>query len=183
MPKICVLKGKIQLPVRTLQQLETTCCNMEIIEYSAQYYDDFKRLNMEWLEKYQLIEEYDLEVLNDPQKKILGPGGYICLAKEGDVIIGSAALIKVEDGIFELAKMAVAPQHRGKGTSRVLIETCINKARHMGAKSIMLYSNSQLKTAIGLYEKYGFRHLPVIDSPFVTADVKMELSLQQAVSF
>jgi hypothetical protein len=28
-----------------------------------------------------------------------------------------------------------------------------------------------------LYEKYGFQHVPVVDSPFLTADVRMELVL------
>jgi hypothetical protein len=34
-----------------------------------------------------------------------------------------------------------------------------------------------LKTALALYEKYGFQHVAVEDSPFATADVKMELVL------
>lgn len=132
---------------------------------------------MHWLEQYQLLEEYDLEVLNNPQKKIIDGGGHIYLAIEDDVLAGSAAIIFVEEGVYELAKMAVAPVYRGRGLSRLLIEKCLEKARLLGAKTIMLYSNSQLTTAITLYEKYGFRHVALEDSPFVTADVKMELSL------
>ncbi len=132
---------------------------------------------MHWLEQYQLVEEYDLEVLNNPQKKIIDGGGHIYLAVEDGVLAGSAAIIFVEDGVYELAKMAVAPAYRGRGLSRLLIEKCLEKARLLGAKTVMLYSNSQLTTAIALYEKYGFRHVALEDSPFVTADVKMELSL------
>lgn len=132
---------------------------------------------MHWLEQYQLLEEYDLEVLNNPQKKIIDGGGHIYLAIEDDVLAGSAAIIFVEEGVYELAKMAVAPGYRGRGLSRLLIEKCLEKARLLGAKTVMLYSNSQLTTAIALYEKYGFRHVALEDSPFVTADVKMELSL------
>ncbi|WP_315815430.1 hypothetical protein [Paraflavitalea speifideaquila] len=47
----------------------------------------------------------------------------------------------------------------------------------MESQKLTLFSNSQLKTAIGLYEKYGFRHVKVEHSPFATADVKMELDL------
>jgi GNAT superfamily N-acetyltransferase len=78
--------------------------------------------------------------------------------------------------------MAVAPSARGKGISRLLMEQCLGKAKQLNAICILLYSNSQLKTAIALYEKYGFKHIPVTDSPFVTADVKMELYLWEAVS-
>jgi len=157
---------------------ERNCRMFEIIDYLPQYHEDFKRLNMEWLEQYQLVEEYDLEVLADPQKKIFDGGGHVYLAKYGDVIVGSAGIINEGNGVFELAKMAVAPAYRGKGLSRLLIEKCLHKARQLQAKSVMLYSNSQLKTAISLYEKYGFNHIPNIDSPLVTADVKMELSLE-----
>ncbi len=150
---------------------------VEIIEYEEKYFEEFKTINLEWLEKYHLTEESDLEVLNDPQKKILDGGGCIYLAKAGDVIIGSAALIKTHDNIYELAKMAVVPAFHGKGIGKILLERCLEKAKEMKAEKLILYSNSQLKAALIMYEKYGFRHIPVIDSPFVTADVKMELSL------
>ena len=148
-----------------------------IIEYSAQYKAVFKAINLEWLEHYQLLETHDVEVLDEPGKYILDGGGHIYLAKEGEEIVGSAAIINTGDGVFELAKMAVAPLHRGKGLSRLLIEKCLEKARQLGVKKLILYSNSQLQTAIALYTKYGFIHIPLGESPFITADVKMELSL------
>jgi putative acetyltransferase len=58
-----------------------------------------------------------------------------------------------------------------------LLNRCLEEARKQNAKKIFLYSNSQLETALKLYEKYGFRHVPVVDAPFATADVKMELIL------
>ena len=148
-----------------------------IINYEDKYLDDFKRLNIEWLEKYNLAEQHDFDVLNDPKGMILDGGGHLFLAVENDMIIGSAALVNEHDGLYELAKMAVDPAARGKGIGKTLIEHCLQKAKDIQAKKILLYSNSQLTTAISMYEKYGFKHIPVIDSPFVTADVKMELSL------
>lgn len=150
---------------------------VEIIEYEHKYLEDFKRLNIEWLEKYGLAEQHDFDVLNDPQTLILDGGGYLFLASENGVIVGSAALVNEHDGIYELAKMAVDPIARGKGIGKILIERCLQKTKEIKAKKILLYSNSQLTTAISMYKKYGFVHIPVIDSPFVTADVKMELSL------
>ncbi|RYG41647.1 MAG: N-acetyltransferase, partial [Chitinophagaceae bacterium] len=105
---------------------------------------------------------------------IIDRGGYIWLALAGETAIGSAALMKEGDHEFELAKMAVAPAYRGKGISKILIETCIEKAKDTGAKKLTLFSNHQLLTALKLYEKYGFYHVPVVNSPFETADVKME---------
>ncbi|GAB2814759.1 GNAT family N-acetyltransferase [Ferruginibacter profundus] len=146
-----------------------------IIEYDNKYQPDFYRLNIEWLDKYNLTESHDLEILNDPENTIIKNGGFIWLAREADKIVGTAAIIKEGDGVFELAKMSVDEAHQGKGISKLLIEKCIAKARQAGAKKLELFSNSQLTTALGLYEKYGFHHVTVTNSPFETADVKMEM--------
>jgi GNAT superfamily N-acetyltransferase len=148
---------------------------INIIDFEEKYAGDFKQLNIEWLEKYNLVESHDLMVLNDPIGTIVARGGHIYLAIFDEKIIGSAALMKEHDDVYELAKMSVATAFQGKGISKLLLEKCINKAREIGAKKLILYSNSQLQTALNLYTKYGFRHVTVTDSPFVTADVKMEL--------
>lgn len=150
---------------------------VKIIEYSSRYHDDFRSLNLEWLDKYNLTEPADMVVLNDPQGMIVDKGGFIWLAMAENKIIGSSALIKEHDGEYELAKMAVTAEYRGKGISKLLIETCLAKAKEIGAKKLLLFSNHQLQTALKLYEKYGFYHVAVEDSPFETADVKMELVL------
>jgi len=150
---------------------------VEIIEYSDRYANDFKELNLEWLVKYGLAEAYDLEIINDPQTTILNKGGFIYLAKDAEKIVGSAGLAKEDNSVYELVKMSVAPAFRGKGIARMLIEKCLNKARQLGARKVFLYSNSQLTTAIALYEKYGFMHVDARNSPLLTADVKMELAI------
>ena len=73
--------------------------------------------------------------------------------------------------------MGVTAAFQGKGISRMLIEKCLNKAKELKAKKVFLYSNSQLTAAIALYKKYGFEDIDASDSPFETADIKMELSL------
>lgn len=151
---------------------------VEIIDYSGEYANDFRDLNLEWLDKYKLTESHDLEVINHPKEAILDKGGHIFLAREGDKIVGTAGIANEGDSIYELVKMTVAPEFRGQGISRMLIEKCLDKARELKAKKIFLYSNSQLQTAISLYKKYGFVHVDASNSPLVTADVKMELSLQ-----
>ena len=130
------------------------------------------------LDKYNLSEAPDLMELNDPRGTIINKGGYIWLARHEGDIIGSSALIKEHEGVFELAKMSVAESWQGKGISKLLIEVCLNKARELGATKIELFSNHQLLAALKLYERYGFRYVDIKDSPFATADVKMELSME-----
>ncbi len=150
---------------------------VRIIDYEQKHHEDFRRLNLEWLEKYNLAESHDLEVLDDPKGTILDRGGVIYMAEEDGQLIGSAALMKEAEGIYELAKMAVAPRWRGKGISKLLIEKCLDTARSWNATKVTLYSNSQLQTALSLYKKYGFYHIGTENSPYVTADVRMELNL------
>jgi len=150
---------------------------MEIISYETKYQPDFKRLNLEWLDQYQLTEQHDLDILDNPEEKIIAPGGCIFLAMEDEKVIGTAGLSKEHADEYELVKMAVDPSVRGKGTGKLLLEHCLEEAKKLGAKKISLFSNSQLTTALKMYEKYGFRHVAVTDSPMVTADIKMELSL------
>lgn len=146
-----------------------------LIDYQDQYQEDFKNLNVKWLDRYNLKEPVDLEVLNDPRGTILESGGVIYLIQYQQQIVGSAALIHEHEGIYELAKMAVADEHQQRGVSKVLLEKCITKAKELKAKKVILFSNHQLKAALGLYEKYGFQYVPVVESPFLTADIKMEL--------
>jgi putative acetyltransferase len=146
-----------------------------IIPYEKKYHQEFRRLNMEWLEKYNLMESHDLEILDDPDGTVLSRGGCIFLAMDNEKVVGTAGLWKENDNEYELVKMAVDPEYRGRGIGKNLMDYCISEARQRNAKRVFLFSNSQLKTALQLYSNYGFRHIEATDSPFVTADVKMEL--------
>ena len=134
-------------------------------------------MNLEWLEKFNLVESHDLEILHHPRENVIERGGFLFLLKDTDAIIGSAGIFKINDQEYELIKMSVAPEHRGKQFGDMLLEKCIAKAKEMKASKIILYSNSNLQTALRLYEKFGFKHVEVVDAPFKTADIKMELSL------
>ena len=150
-----------------------------IVDYEPGHHKAFRDINLEWLDRYGLTESHDLMVLDDPQGTIIDRGGFIWIAMVDGIPVGSSALMKEkEEGVYELAKMGVAAPYRGRGISKLLIEKSIEKAKELGAKKLILFSNHQLKVALGLYEKYGFRHVPVTDAPFKTADVRMELEMR-----
>lgn len=155
---------------------------MEIVEYETKYQSDFKRLNLDWLNKYNVAEDRDLEMLDDPEGEILRGGGCIFLVKEDEDIIATAGLMKEHDGEFELVKMAVDPKHQGKGISKLLLDHCLQSAKELNARRIFLYSNSQLTRALKLYEKYGFKYIEVEGAEYLTADIKMELAFEDKMS-
>ena len=148
---------------------------IEIIGYEKKYHADFKKLNLDYLDQYNLTESHDLIILDNPEEIVIGNGGFLWLAKAGDEIVGTVGIMPEGHGIFELIKMCVAENWRGRGISKLLMETCLQKVRELGGKKLILFSNHQLQTALKLYTKYGFKNVEVTDSPFETADVKMEL--------
>lgn len=149
---------------------------IKIVEFQPEYREDFKNLNVEWLEKYFVVEEHDLEQLHNPEE-IVENGGHIYFANEDGVNLGTATLIKEGDTEFKLAKMAVTEAAKGKGIGNLLMEHCISEAQKLGAKKIILLSNRSLTPAITLYKKYGFAEVPISNNPYARGNIKMELVL------
>jgi putative acetyltransferase len=56
------------------------------------------------------------------------------------------------------------------------------KAKELGATSVILYSNKLQAAAIKMYEKIGFKHLPVETTVYKRADVKMEINLDEVLN-
>jgi len=140
----------------------------------------FRTLNEEWITRYFVLEQKDREILDDPESSILRIGGQIFLASVGGEVVGCAALIPMDGGVYELSKMAVSPRLRGLGIGRQLLEYTIRQAKAIGARSLFLGSNSKLKNAVHLYESVGFQHLPTDRIPpteYTRADVFMEMEL------
>jgi GNAT superfamily N-acetyltransferase len=133
---------------------------VEIIPFEPRYAPDFKRLNVEWLDKYFEVEPIDEEVLSHPEAAILQPGGFILLARLGDEIVGTCALIKAGPERFELAKMAVTERHQGLHIGRRLLDAGIAQFKAMGGGELFLESNRRLTPALALYESSGFVHAP-----------------------
>ena len=154
------------------------CMNeVSILQYNPEYAADYKRLNIAWIEKYFTVEEHDIEQLDNPGEYIIDKGGYILFARYNDQIVGTCALIKTGDREYELAKMAVAEEARGKQIGKQLGLAVIEQARDAGAKRVWLESNRILTTAINLYIKLGFEEIPVTQTPYARADIRMELWL------
>ncbi len=148
---------------------------VEIIDYTPEYADDFRRLNHEWITKYFKLEAADNLVLDNPQGYILDKGGRIFIAKYKDETVGVVALLKMKDGGFELGKMAVSPAAQGKSIGYLLGKHAIKKAKKMKATRIFLESNTILKPAINLYNKLGFQKIIGGQSPYERANIQMEL--------
>jgi ribosomal protein S18 acetylase RimI-like enzyme len=130
---------------------------VEIIPFERRYAGDFKRLNVEWLQKYFRVEPIDEQVLSRPLE-LLRNGGAIFLARHGGAIVGTCALLTAGEGRFELSKMAVTASHQGLGIGRKLVQAVVSEYLARGGSELFLESNSRLTPAITLYETAGFAH-------------------------
>jgi ribosomal protein S18 acetylase RimI-like enzyme len=102
----------------------------------------------------------------------------IFFARINNEIVGTCSAIKVNDDVFELAKMAVTEKAQGKQAGKKLALVVIGYAISQKAKTVILETASKLTAAISLYEKLGFIYVP-FDHPskYTRTTFKMKLNL------
>ena len=154
-----------------------TKSNIQIIDFSDDLKEPIKTLNYEWLKKYFRVEKSDVISLSNPREEIIDKGGFIFYAKLNDEIVGTASLLKKSNTIFELGKMAVSEKAQGHKIGTLLLEHCLSFAKQKEVKTLLLYSNTQLESAIHLYRKYGFFEVELEKGLYERADIKMEKHL------
>jgi len=153
--------------------------DVQIVDYTVEYKEAFKALNVEWISTYFEMEQADYKALDNPQEYILDKGGKILVALYHNQPVGVCALIKMDNEKydFEMAKMAVSPKAQGKNIGWLLGEAIVNKAKELGASKLYLESNTILKPAINLYHKLGFEKVSGLATPYKRCNIQMELAI------
>jgi putative acetyltransferase len=143
--------------------------------YRPEHAAAWRSLNEDWLRAGgYALEAKDQLVLGDPQGAILDRGGSIFIAEQDGTPVGCCSLMAMDDGGFEVGKMAVVAQARGLNLGHRLLEACEATARAAGAHRLYLETNAAQTHAIALYRRFGFTDLPPRSSPYARCDVWME---------
>ena len=150
--------------------------NIFVTDFQSQYASKFYQLNRVWIEEYWVLEDSDKKDLLNPEI-IIHNGGQIFFAISNHEVIGTVAMIKNSDKVYELAKMTVESNFRGKGIANLLMDKCIEFALEKKAIEIFLISNDSLVIARNLYDKYGFKEVILDSQKYNRGNVKMMLSL------
>jgi putative acetyltransferase len=140
----------------------------------------FHDLNESWISESFSMDDKDRLILGDPVGRVLEAGGEIFLMVRREATLGCCALLPLENQSWELAKMAVAKEHRGRGIGRRLLHPVVAYARGTGARKLCLKTSSLLQPAIHLYKSAGFQIVAQENSRLsrnARADVFMELIL------
>jgi ribosomal protein S18 acetylase RimI-like enzyme len=154
---------------------------IKIVEYTPSHQPCFEAFNRAWIEELFVMEPVDEWVLTNPDKAILETGGAILMAEYNGTVAGTVALRKVDDGTYEFTKMAVAENFRRLGIAEALTCASLEKAKELGADTVILYSNTRNAGAIKLYEKMGFHHVEVEQGVYKRANVKMVIDIATAI--
>lgn len=115
----------------------------------------------------------------NPEETIIKPGGMIFFALLDGAVVGTCALIRHNDDLFELSKMAVADNQQGHGIGTQLLSHVIDWVRARSIKTLFLETNTVLERAVRLYQRAGFREtaLDSSNSHYSRTNLKMELNL------
>ena len=153
--------------------------NVTIVSFDEEYSSIFYELNKLWIEESWLLEKSDKFDLLNPKESIIDKGGEIFFALIDGNVIGTVAMIRSADRIYELAKMTVDINYRGNGVASKLMDQCLDYAINNNAQQIYLITNDTLVIARNLYDKYGFKEVKLDSDKYLRGNVKMALNLTE----
>lgn len=87
---------------------------------------------------------------------LMAPNAHFFVARRSGKALGCGALIIAEDGWGEVKRMWVAPDARGQGIGRKLLETIETAAREKGIGVLRLETGIKQPEAVALYRSCGF---------------------------
>jgi putative acetyltransferase len=98
-----------------------------------------------------------LNEMNDVQKNYFNNGGTFLVTVKGGQIIGTGAIRFLEEGVCELKRMWLLPEHHGQGLGYRMIRELFSVAKSKGYNFMRLQTEAAVQTrAIAFYKKLGF---------------------------
>jgi len=117
-------------------------------------------------------ELLSLLLLADPNeesvKQYVG-NSEIFIASSGQLKVG-VAVLSINDNDYELKNIAVHPKYQKKGIAKALIDTVKNRAKKLGAKTLIVGTGNSSFDQLALYQKCGFRISALRPNFFATYD-------------
>ena len=113
-----------------------------------------------------LASRYSPDQMFGPHLKadMVAPGvGTFLIARVDGVAVGCGALRRRDETTIEVKRMYVAPEMRGRGAAKAILDHLDTAARAMGAQRLVLETGIYQDEAIGLYRSVGFSPIDRFD--------------------
>ncbi len=110
-------------------------------------------------ERWGWIDETRNPDLDDITAHYVTPGHYFVVVEQDGELIGTGALVAEGAGgeaVGRIVRMSVAPEHRGQGLGRALVEHLLEEARRCGYRRMLVETTKEWHDAIRLYQRCGF---------------------------
>jgi len=92
----------------------------------------------------------------------------------------ACAGFKLYDGdIAEVKRVFLTTEYRGKGISKLLMSALEDKAKRQGYSSLILETGRALTSAMGLYQKIGYR---IVDNYGQYKDMRESICMRKDIS-
>ena len=85
---------------------------------------------------------------------------HVLVAYQGELPVGCGAVKKHSEGVAEIKRMFVLPDHRGQGIAGAVLAELENWARELGFSECILETGKKQPEAIRLYQKNGYTLIP-----------------------
>ena len=111
------------------------------------------------------------------------PGGCLLLALLEGQPAGCIGYRQLSEGVCELKRLYVRPEHRGHGIGRLLLVELLEQARLSGYRKVKLETGKFMAEAHQLYQSLGFEFCaPYFERPEALREFTyfMELSLDES---
>ena len=147
---------------------------MQIIPYDARYKQAFIQFNTDWItEHFGGLEPEDYEIFSHIEDEIKN-GSMIFFGVENDTALATCMAKPLENDTWEICKLGSNKKVPHAGCGSAVFKAAHDWAAAHGAKRIFLISNSKLKPALHIYEKYGFHEVILDDYEFDRGDIAFE---------
>ena len=147
---------------------------MEVIQYDSKYKEAFIKFNTDWItDNFGFLEKEDLETFENIEGELEG-GAMIFFAAEGGEPLACCMAKPMDGSTWEICKLASDKTKEHKGCGSAVFSAALNWAESHGAKRLFIISNSSLKNAIHIYEKFGFKEIKLDDYEYVRGDIAFE---------
>lgn len=111
------------------------------------------------------------------------PDGCLLLAREGDAVVGCAALRRVDALCAEMKRVYLRPAARGTGLGRRLVTEVLTEARRLGYQRVCLDVLPEFTAAQALYRSLGFVPAPPVSFNPVPGTQFLALTLNENPGF